>query len=117
MQKNPYITLKYVIAILALLIGIGFIITAGVMKAHIGEGREKIAQSRGNVDAMKRLSNVNKYTATAGEIVGDQAERHIRKGETKADRYERVSNWFMTIGILLVAFSVLAFIILFRSRR
>lgn len=101
---------KYFIATIVLLVGVGFLITAGVIKQQVGVGRSRIAQAEQNVDTVKRLSNLSEYTAPAGDIISSYAEGEIRAGRSKADHYQSMSNWFLTLGIILTALSALAFL-------
>lgn len=107
--------MKYFIATVALLIGIGFVITAGVIKHRVGEGRAQIAQAEQGVDAVRRLSNLSEYTAPAGDVLTSQAERKIQAGRDKADSYHSLSNWFMAIGVILIVFSVMGFLFFWRK--
>nr|MCH9704056.1 hypothetical protein [Chlamydiota bacterium] len=68
--------------------------------SQVDDGRGQIEQAREGVSTIRRLSSLSEYSAPAGEIVANQADRRIDAGEMEANHYQTMSNWFMTLGII-----------------
>ena len=90
-------------------------ITAGVIKHKVNEGRGQIAEARQGVDAVKRLSNLSEYTAPAGQLLTEHAEKKIHAGERQADSYAVMGSWFMAIGVFLIVIAAIGFLIFWRN--
>ncbi|NGX34678.1 MAG: hypothetical protein K1060chlam1_01031 [Candidatus Anoxychlamydiales bacterium] len=101
---------KRISGIIIVILGITLIGTSFYIKSQVSSGREQISEAEKKVQKGKELFSTNPITKELGKGITDSAERKIKAGSAKADRYATLALWFQIGGgILIVVGGVLIF--------
>jgi hypothetical protein len=106
--------LRRILAIIALIIGLGLIGFSQYIKAEVAEGKQEIAGAQKSVDQGNSLFSLSPYTKDAGKILTDPAQKKIDEGKADVAHYATLSDQLEIGGIAL---SLLGLIFLAIPRR
>ena len=102
---------KRVSGVIILVLGVSLIASSFYIKSRVRSGREQISEAEDTVRQGKRLFSLNPITKEVGKHITGPAERKIKEGSAKADRYDTLALWFQIGGgVFIVIGSSLIFI-------
>ena len=102
---------KKISGIILIILGVSLILSSFYIKSLVRTGREQISEAKESIRKGKQLFSLNPYSKEVGKNITDPAERKIKEGSAKADRYDTLALWFQIGGgVFIVIGSVLIFI-------
>lgn len=102
-------SVKKILGIIFVVVGIAFIYTSTYIKGEVEEGRGKIRRGQEQVDQGKRIFNLTPHTAPVGDVLTAPAQSKINQGRRDIVKYQQMSYWFMGIGVACIIIGVLLF--------
>lgn len=105
---------KRISGIIIVILGISLILSSFYIKSRVASGREQISEAEESVRKGKQLFSLNPVTKELGKGITDSAERKIKAGSAKADRYETLALWFQIGGGVFI---VIGSGLIFMSRK
>jgi len=102
---------KRISGIIIVILGIALILFSFYIKSRVSSGREQISEAEESVRKGKQLFSLNPYSKEVGKHITGLAERKIKEGSAKADRYDTLALWFkIGGGVFIVIGAGLIFI-------
>ena len=89
---------KRILGITIIVIGVSLIASSFHIKSRVKSGREQISEAKESVSKGKKLFSLNPYLKKIGKHITGSAERKIKEGSEKADRYDTIALWFQIGG-------------------
>lgn len=105
---------KRILGIITLILGCFLILFSFYIESQVKEGRKQISEAKEQVSKGKKLFSLTPIPKTVTKGLTDSAERKIRKGIIKADKYERFAKSFKIAGYFCVFIGI---ILIFISRK
>ncbi len=98
--------LKKILGISTVILGAFLIFFSFYIKDQVAEGRKEISEAKEKVAKGKKLFSLNPVTKEVTKGLTDSAEKKIKEGIAKADRYERLVIWFQISGGIFLAVGI-----------
>ena len=93
---------KRVLGIIVVILGVSLILSSFYIKSRVSSGRKKISEAKESVSKGKQLFSLNPLMEKVGKSEIDAAEKKIKEGSAKADRYEKIALWFNIGGGIFI---------------
>jgi len=94
---------KRILGIIIIISGALMLISSFYIKSRVSSGKEQIAKAKEKVRRGKQLFSLNPVTKEVGKEITTSAEKKIKEGSAKIDKYNTLAMWLQVGGGILFA--------------
>lgn len=99
-----------IFGIILVIAGFALIFTSVYIKREVQEGKGEISSAQAKVDRGRKFFDIIPETAPIGKGLTEGAQEKIDQGRRDVAYYEKLSNWLMNGGIVLVVLGIVIII-------
>ncbi|MCH9633891.1 MAG: hypothetical protein S4CHLAM7_06250 [Chlamydiae bacterium] len=102
---------------LLLILGILFIVFAGIITKQVNEGSQKIKKTQKSVNAARGISRINPFARKVVDCATRPVQQKINQGEIRVSKFKTLSVIFLVVGILFTVLGSLLIFLGFKKKK